>query len=65
MVGLRTGVLDDQTPINTIPPRIEVYVERRPKWVAPVPGATKLNSKYELIENGEAGYTAAELSIEE
>ena len=52
MVGLRGGVLDDQTPLNEHPPKIEVYVERRPKWVTQISGAVQLNSKYEMIEHG-------------
>ena len=50
MVGVRAGVLDDQTPLNEKPPNIEVYVERRPKWLHQVEGAIQLNGNYERVE---------------
>lgn len=52
MVGVRAGVLDDQTPLNEEPPKIEVYVEKRPKWLSKVAGAVQLNGKYEIVEEG-------------
>ncbi|KAK5737124.1 hypothetical protein LTR17_006907 [Elasticomyces elasticus] len=55
MIGLRAGVLDDQTLLNDNPPKIEVYVERRPKWIAPVSEATQLDSKYQIVTHGAAG----------
>jgi hypothetical protein len=50
MVGIKAAVLDDQTPLNEKPPQIEVYVERRPKWMMKLEGATQLNGKYEVVE---------------
>lgn len=52
MVGLRAGVLDDQSIVNEKPPQIEVYVERRPDWVKQVEGAVQLNAKYEVVGGG-------------
>jgi hypothetical protein len=53
MVGIRAGVLDDQSVINDKSPQIEVYVEKRPTWVQKVEGAVQLNGKYEVLEGGE------------
>ncbi|KAI7786191.1 hypothetical protein LA080_004575 [Diaporthe eres] len=47
-VGLRAGVLDEQRILDK-PPAIEVYVERRPRWVKPIEGAIQLNRNYELV----------------
>ncbi|KAI2610642.1 Mss4-like protein [Hypoxylon fragiforme] len=47
-IGLRAGVLDDQTPLDT-PPTMEVYVEQRPPWVKRVEGAVQLSKKYEVV----------------
>lgn len=47
-VGLRAGVLDDQSILDK-PPAIEVYVERRPRvskpfpWRCPFPPALSTN----------------------
>ncbi|KAH8808682.1 Mss4-like protein [Xylogone sp. PMI_703] len=49
-IGLRAGVLDDQSILDT-PPAIEVYVERRPPWIKQVEGAVQLNGKYEVLED--------------
>ena len=53
MVGIRAGVLDDQSIINEKSPQIEVYVEKRPNWIQKVEGAVQLNGKYEVLEGGE------------
>jgi hypothetical protein len=50
MVGIRAGILDDQSLLNEKPPQIEVYVEKRPKWMKNVEGAVQLNGKYEILE---------------
>ena len=50
MVGIRAGVLDDQSLLNEKPPQIEVYVEKRPKWMKQVEGAVQLSGKYEVLE---------------
>ncbi|KAI0830459.1 Mss4-like protein [Hypoxylon sp. FL0890] len=47
-IGVRAGVLDDQSILDT-PPAIEVYVEKRPPWVKQVEGAIQLNGKYEIV----------------
>lgn len=52
MVGIRAGVLDDQSILNEEAPKIEVYVERRPKWMKKIDGAFQLNGKYEIVEEG-------------
>ena len=49
MIGVRAGVLDDHSPLNNEAPKIEVYVERRPKWLKQVDGAIQLNGKYEMV----------------
>lgn len=49
MIGLRAGVLDDQTILN-VAPQMEVFVERRQKWMPPIEGAVQLNGKYEVVE---------------
>ena len=54
MVGIRAGVLDDQSILNEQPPKIEVYVERRPKWMQKVENAYQLSGKYEVLEQGTA-----------
>ena len=58
MVGIRAGVLDDQTILNEKPPQIEVYVERRPKWLGKVDGALQLNGKYEVLEGNKTALEA-------
>lgn len=55
LIGLRAGILDDQTLLNEQLPKIEVYVEQRPKWINQIPTATQLNGKYEILEHGAAG----------
>ncbi|KAI1487038.1 Mss4-like protein [Biscogniauxia mediterranea] len=47
-VGIRAGVLDDQTMVDS-PPTVEVYVEKRPPWIKAIDGAVQLNSRYERI----------------
>lgn len=47
-IGVRAGVLDDQSLLDN-PPAIEVYVEKRPPWVKQVEGAIQLNGKYEVV----------------
>ncbi|SPQ20732.1 0b523c81-3bca-4b37-bc8f-338625e785c8 [Thermothielavioides terrestris] len=47
-VGLRAGVLDDQSILDK-PPAVEVYVDRRPQWIQPIENAVQLNSKYERV----------------
>ena len=51
MVGIRAGVLDDQSILDE-PPMMEVYVERRPKWMKEIDGATQLSGTYEVLEAG-------------
>jgi len=48
-VGLRAGVLDDQTILDKAP-MMEVYVERRMKWLKPVDGAMQLDAQYEVMQ---------------
>lgn len=50
LVGLKTAVLDDQTVLEETPPQMEVFVERRPKWVSRVEEAVQLNEKYEVVK---------------
>ncbi|KAI1480718.1 hypothetical protein F4774DRAFT_408544 [Daldinia eschscholtzii] len=47
-IGLRAGVLNDQSLLDT-PPRVEIYVERRPQWLKQIEGAMQLNSKFEVV----------------
>lgn len=49
LIGLRAGVLDDQTILD-VAPQMEVYVERRQKWVPQIEGAVQLSGKYEVVE---------------
>lgn len=42
-VGLRAGVLDDQSLLDK-PPAIEVYVERRPRVSKPLPWALSVSA---------------------
>ena len=51
MIGIRAGVLDDQSILDEAP-KIECFVERRPKWMEKIEGATQLNGKYEILEEG-------------
>ncbi|GAB7326662.1 hypothetical protein MBLNU13_g10622t2 [Cladosporium sp. NU13] len=48
-VGLRAGVLDDQSILDK-PPMVEVYVERRMKWLKPVDGAMQLDAQYQVVQ---------------
>lgn len=48
-IGLRAGVLDDQTILDRAP-MMEVYVERRMTWLKPVEGAMQLDSQYEVVQ---------------
>ncbi|OTB13541.1 hypothetical protein K445DRAFT_24714 [Daldinia sp. EC12] len=47
-IGLRAGVLNDESLLDT-PPRVEIYVERRPQWLKQIEGAMQLNSKFEVV----------------
>ncbi|KAI0130924.1 Mss4-like protein [Daldinia grandis] len=47
-IGVRAGVLDDQSILDN-PPGLEVYVERRPPWIKQVEGAVQLNYKYDVV----------------
>ena len=51
LVGIRAGVLVDD-PLLDEAPKIEVYVEKRPKWQAKIEGAVQLNGRYEVVEGG-------------
>ncbi|KAK3704852.1 hypothetical protein LTR37_013543 [Vermiconidia calcicola] len=51
MIGIRAGVLDDQSILDESP-KIEVFVERRPKWMGKIEGAVQLNAKYEIVDEG-------------
>ena len=51
MVGIRAGVLDDQSILDE-PPMMEVYVERRPMWMKKIDGATQLSGTYEVLKGG-------------
>jgi hypothetical protein len=48
-IGLRAGVLDDQTVLDKAP-MMEVYVERRMKWLEPIEGALQLDAKYAVVQ---------------
>jgi hypothetical protein len=48
-IGLRAGVLDDQTILDKAP-MMEVYVERRMKWLKPIEGALQLDAKYAVVQ---------------
>ena len=48
-IGLRAGVLDDQSILDKAPV-IEVYVERRMKWLKPVDGAIQLDAQYHVVQ---------------
>ncbi|KAI0480735.1 hypothetical protein GGR56DRAFT_627328 [Xylariaceae sp. FL0804] len=43
-VGIRAGVLDNQT-LRDKPPAIQVFVDRRPPWINQVEGALQLNMR--------------------
>jgi hypothetical protein len=42
-------VLDDQSILDKAP-MMEVYVERRMKWLKPVEGAIQLDAQYQVIQ---------------
>lgn len=48
-VGLRAGALDDQSILDKTP-MVEVYVERRMKWLKPVDGAMQLDAQYQVVQ---------------
>jgi hypothetical protein len=48
-IGLRAGVLDDQTILDKAP-MMEVYVEKRMKWLKPVDGAIQLDGEYQVVQ---------------
>lgn len=50
LVGLRSGCLDDQTAIRENAPTVEVYVDKRAAWKAPLQDAAWLDSKYEVLK---------------
>jgi len=50
MIGLRAGCVDDPRVADEMEPIMELYVERKPKWLAAIEGADQRNWKYELIE---------------
>lgn len=59
MVGIRAGVLLDD-PLLDEAPKIEVYVEKRPKWKASIEGAIQLNGKYEMVEAEQPNWLGVE-----
>lgn len=50
MIGIRAGCIDDPKVADEMKPIMELYVERKPKWLSAVQGAEQRNWKYELIE---------------
>ncbi|KAI5365834.1 putative CENP-V/GFA domain, Mss4-like superfamily protein [Septoria linicola] len=50
-VGLRAGVLDDQSIVNETRPMMEVWPESRPKWRERVEGAMQLRGQTEAVED--------------
>jgi hypothetical protein len=48
-IGLRAGVLGDQTILDKAP-MMEVYVERRMKWLKPVDGAMQMDAQYHVVQ---------------
>lgn len=48
-IGLRAGVLDDQSILDKAP-MVEVYVERRMQWLKPVDGAIQLDAQYQDVQ---------------
>jgi hypothetical protein len=48
-IGLKAGVLDDQTILNKAP-MMEVYVEKRMEWLKPVDGAIQLDAQYQVVQ---------------
>jgi hypothetical protein len=48
-IGVRAGVLDDQTILDKAP-MMEVYVEKRMKWLKPVDGAIQLDEQYQVVQ---------------
>jgi DNA-binding transcriptional regulator of glucitol operon len=48
-IGLRAGVLDNQTILDKAP-MMEVYVERRMKWLKPIEGALQLDAQYAVMQ---------------
>lgn len=63
MVGIRAGVLDDQTLLNENPPQIEVFVERRPKWIQKIEGAVQLKGQTEVVDGGDMVGAKEALSV--
>ena len=56
ILNIKAGVLDDPGWIDTHgKPMLEVYVDRRIKWIPKLEGVMQLNSKYGVIE----GHSAA------
>lgn len=49
LIGLRAGVLDDQSIVDASAPMMEVFVERRQKWRKEIDGAIQMNGKYEIV----------------
>ena len=51
IINIKAGVIDDLNWVdNEGKPMLEVYVERRVKWLSPLDGVLQLNGKYEVIE---------------
>jgi hypothetical protein len=48
-IGLRAGVLDDQSILDKAP-MVEVYVERRMQWLKRVDGAIQLDAQYQAVQ---------------
>ena len=48
------GLIDELEVVDGAKVQMELYVERRPKWVSKVEGAEQRNCRYELVDgNGE------------
>jgi hypothetical protein len=48
-IGLRAGVLDDQTILDKAP-MMEVYVKKRIKWLKLVDGEIQLDAQYQVVQ---------------
>ncbi|EMC93478.1 hypothetical protein BAUCODRAFT_150800 [Baudoinia panamericana UAMH 10762] len=50
IIGLRAGVIDDQSIVNAATPKLEIFAERRPIYIDPIPGTQRVNCRFEKID---------------
>lgn len=51
-VVLRAGILDDIEVVNQLKPQVEIYTDRRVRWVSSAEGADQFTGMLPIPESG-------------